>query len=406
MLIDGNYKLKNTLFFAFAFFAILGYTELPLKADIVKPLVQLLFILITINNVNFKNYLWVIPLLLIVVIFPLLAIILGVYNYNVTQIIFYMVAFLLMLLFVICVSNTYKYKIHTIINIWYYALNLSFLILFILYRGISLNLPYLFHAMLSNDRYGANKLFQRYSMGFTNINTFALFSSILLICVFYQLIHRTNIILSLVDIPIGIIFILNSESRSPIVVILILLLIYIILSIRNDIIRKILGWIIFIMFFGYIAVYIYLMLSSNKLFRLYNIIDSISSFRLSFGSQAVSVLSQYGNVLFGLGPMSTTYITNNIFGKLLTIDVSFEYYIFTIGIVGMLLLYGFFIWIFIMIRKVRIEHKFAIMIVSFYFVYSLFENILFIPNSAASLFCLSIIFTYLSGLITDLNQNN
>lgn len=396
MKIDKGYSLENILLFIFAIFAILGYTELPLKANIVKPLVQLMFILITIKNINFRNYTWLIPLLLIIVIWPLLAIIFGIYNYSVFQTLAYIAVFLLMLLFVISISSTYKDNVKDIITVWYYALNVSFLILFLLYKGISLNLTYLLHATFSNDRYGSNKLIQRYAMGFTNINTFALFASILLLCAFYQLLHNKNIILSLIDTAVGIIFILNSESRSPIVVISFLALIYIILSIKNKGIRFTLVSVMSLLIFSYSVVFVYLMLSANKISYLYNTIDSFSSFRLSFGSEAIDTLSRYGSLMFGIGPMSTTYITDNIFGKSITLDGSFQYYIFSMGVLGMLAMYFYFTYLYLKISKIKIDRKYAIIIMTFYFAYSLFENIFFIPNSTASIFCLSLIFTYLT----------
>lgn len=396
MKIDKEYSLENVLLFIFAIFAILGYTELPLKANIVKPLVQLMFILITIKNINFRNYTWLIPLLLIMVIWPLLAIIFGIYNYSVFQTLAYIAMFLLMLLFVISISSTYKDNVKDIITVWYYALNVSFLILFLLYKGISLNLTYLLHSTFSNDRYGSNKLIQRYAMGFTNVNTFALFASILLLCAFYQLLHNKNIILSLIDTAVGIIFILNSESRSPIVVISFLVLIYIILSIKNKGIRFTLVSVISLLIFSYSVVFVYLMLSANKISYLYNTIDSFSSFRLSFGSEAIDTLSRYGSLMFGIGPMSTTYITDNIFGKSIALDGSFQYYIFSMGVLGMLAMYFNFTYLYLKISKIKIDRKYAIIIMTFYFAYSLFENILFIPNSTASIFCLSLIFTYLT----------
>lgn len=393
------YKFIDALFFVFTIFAILSYTELPLHASIVKPIVQLLFILLTVKSVDIRNYIWVSPLILVMIVWPLVAILLNIYNYNTTQVLLYTAAFLLMLVFIVCVSNVYKARVTSVINIWFYALNLSFLVLFILYRGISLNLGYLLHAIITNDRYGSDKLIQRYSMGFTNINTFALFATILLLCAFYKIVHHKKTLLSLIDVVIGTVFILNSESRSPLFVILMLTIIYLILSIKNKGIRLALSSIIIILLLGYSIIFIYLMIRGNKLSETYNAIDSFSTFRLSFGSQAIGLLSQYGNVMFGLGPMSTTYITNNIFGKSVTLDVSFEYYIFTLGIIGTILIYAFLGWLFSKLVSIKKDHKFAIIIMAFYFIYSLFENILFIPNSTASIFCLSLIFTYLATAI-------
>lgn len=303
-----------------------------------------------------------------------------------------------MLLFVVSISSTYKNSINNIVNIWYYALNLSFLILFLLYKNISLNLMYLLHVIFSNDRYGSDKLVQRYAMGFTNINTFSLFASILLVCTLYQLIHHKNLILSSIDIVASIIFILNAESRASLVVILFLILVYIVISIKNKGVRSVLGIATVAILLCYSVTYVYLMLSANRISYLYNIIDSLSSFRLSSASQALDTLSRYGNLMLGVGPMSTTYITDNIFYKSLALDGSLQYYIFTVGIVGMVFIYSYFGYIFFKILKVG--QKYAIIVITFYFVYSLFENILFIPNSTASIFCLSLIFTYLYGLTT------
>lgn len=396
-----NYRFVDALFFFFAIFAILGYTELPLKANIVKPVLQLLFILLTIKNVNFRDYMWLSPLLIVVVLWPLVAILLNIYSYDTTQILLYIAVFFFTLIFIICVSNFFKGRIANIINLWFYALNLSFLVLYILYKGISLNLGYLMHSIITNDRYGANKLVQRYSMGFTNINTFALFATILLLCAAYEIMHHRMILLSSIDVVVGIIFILNSESRSPLLVLLMLVAIYAVLSVKHKGIRLSLSHLIIILILGYSVIFIYLMISDNQLSKAYNAIDSFSTFRLSFGSQAVEFLRQSGNVMFGLGPMSTTYITNNIFGRLMTLDVSFEYYIFTLGIFGLMIIYGFFGWLFSKIINIKEDHRFVIIITSFYFIYSLFENILFIPNSTASIFCLSLIFTYLIAAIEN-----
>lgn len=393
-----NYRLIDALFFIFTIFAILGYTELPLKANIVKPIVQLLFIFLTIKDVNIREYMWISPLLAVIIVWPLVAIILNIYNYNVTQIFLYIAVFLLMIVFVICISDFYKERVTSVINIWFYALNVSFLVLYILYKGISLNLGYLLNAIITNDRYGSDKLVQRYSMGFTNINTFALFAAILLLCAAYQIMHHKMILISLIDIVVGVVFILNSESRAPLLVILMLIIIYLVLSIKSKGIRLSLSCMLIILLLGYSITFIYLMISDNKLSAAYSVIDSFSTFRLSFGSQAVEILFQSGNVMLGLGPMSTAYITNNIFGKTMTLDVSFEYYIFTLGISGLILIYTFFGWLFSKVINIKKDHKYVITIMSFYFLYSLFENILFIPNSTASIFCLSLIFTYLSTL--------
>jgi len=150
-----------------------------------------------------------------------------------------------------------------------------------------------------------------------------------------------------------------------------------------------------LLIFSYSVVFVYLMLSANKISYLYNTIDSFSSFRLSFGSEAIDTLSRYGSLMFGIGPMSTTYITDNIFGKSITLDGSFQYYIFSMGVLGMLAMYFYFTYLYLKISKIKIDRKYAIIIMTFYFAYSLFENILFIPNSTASIFCLSLIFTYL-----------
>lgn len=122
-----NYRFVDALFFFFAIFAILGYTELPLKANIVKPVLQLLFIFLTIKNVNFRDYMWLSPLLIVVVLWPLAAILLNIYSHDTTQILLYIAVFFFTLIFIICVSNFFKGRIANIINLWFYALNLSFM---------------------------------------------------------------------------------------------------------------------------------------------------------------------------------------------------------------------------------------------------------------------------------------
>ena len=211
----------NTFMIFFIFCTALSYTEHPMGTTNGKFLVGFLIITCTIFFVDFSKYKWVIPLVAISVLYPLILMVFGIYNFNMLQSIEYLALYVFYLLLVICLSSFYENKVSTFIFIWQVSLTLVLSMLFVFYRGLSFNLSDLLKATITNQRYGTFLTNQRYGMGFLNVNTLALFSMLLILCSCYSLIKKRSRLLSIFDLVFATVLILNTESRTPIVLILV-----------------------------------------------------------------------------------------------------------------------------------------------------------------------------------------
>ena len=152
------------------------------------------------------------------------------------------------------------------------------------------------------------------------------------------------------------------------------------------------------MFFGAIGAFslffLWMLSETMNSSHIYGYIDELSSYRLSFGTQAINFVRDHSSTLVGVGPMSTSYLTTAIFGETIKLDNSFEYYLFSIGWIGLTVVYAFYVWLMIKVSQVKnIRYRtIGLVIMTFYFMYSIFENDIFIPNSPLSQFCLVIVF--------------
>lgn len=380
--------------FLYIFFSVLGYTELSVGAGMAQIFIQVLIIGIWIWNVNIYDYLFLWPLVVAVGIIPLIMILLGVYSFFTAQNLEYIIFFIFNLMFICCIVDRFKNNIQRLIELWFWTLNIVLGMLMFLYRGISLNLSFLLQAMISNQRYG-NNIIQRYGMGFKNVNTMALFAVILIVCSIYLFFKRKYRAFTILDVVFGIVLIINAESRAPLLVLFGVMVLFFIRNIKGEKTRRIFSTLYLVIVISFTVLFVVLLFCKNSGNYLYTLVDEISSYRLSFGTQAIEFVRSHGSTLFGVGPLSSSYITNNIFNMALTLDNSIEYYLFTLGWIGLFIVYTFLAWCLYKIMSVnRLDNRFAICIFDFYFLYSIFENTIFIPKSLLSLFCLTVILIY------------
>lgn len=377
---------------ALIIFTGLGYTENTFGSSILKYVAGFVLIIATISSVKINNYKWIIYLILVMCVWPLILMMFGLYNIAMQQSIGYIFLFIYYLVLIICLSNYYANNVINFITVWQVSLTGLLFSLLILYGGISLRLGYLLHLTLTNQRYGGNLLEQRYGMGFVNVNTLALFSMLLIFCSCYQLYKRKRIALSFIDIVASIIFILNAESRTPLILIVILFLLFLIENIKHKNLRINIENIV--LFIEIITTILFAVLFINgQGSSLYQNINEMSSSRLLYGTVAFKYLKLFGNVFFGVGPLNTSYITGEIFHNMATLDNSIEYYVFTLGIVGTILVYSYLFYLFVKVNKSG--SKMGFVTSTFYFIFSIFENAIFLPISAVNLLCLTIIFIIL-----------
>lgn len=380
-------QLLYILIYIYIASSVFSYTQIGMNMKVIKSLMQVLIIFIMIFHIKFKNYKWTFSLFLILIFYPLIMLGLNYYSSYPSQIILYVMMSFTSLFFYICLTEFFYSNFDMFIGIWQNALFFSLMMLMIIYRGISLNIVYMLKAIITNDRYGNNLIIQRYGMGFNNVNQLALFSSILFICSLYFLISKKRKIFSIINLAFSFILMCNAESRAPFVAISVAIILIIVLKFKNKIIKKIilffiiLGLVLFAMFFSYYA------LHGNTFSKIYQELNSISSMRLYYTSEALSYCEFMGTNFFGVGSMSTSFITQNIFQGNITIDSSIGYYLFTLGIFGTII-----IFLILLNFTFKILNSKALYLFIFYLTYAMFENSIFIPNSLLSCFGCVILF--------------
>lgn len=398
-----HFSLFDFFIFFFLFFSVLGYSSIGKGLSVIKTVIQVLLITLEVRKIDFKKYVFIWPLIFSSVLFPLVFIITGIYRLYIYQNILFCFYMVFNLIFIVCVSNRYKNKVLKLVKIIYIALNTSLIVLLLVFRNLSFNIPYLISAMITNQRYGNDMLLHRYGMGFNNVNTLALFSSLLIMISLYYIVHDKHVVLCFCDILFSLLCIVNAESRTPFFVLFVILVYFIVLNIKIPEVRRFCESIIYLALLSMSCAFIYYLVSNSGSTSFESYIDNLSSYRLSFGINAMTILKNSGSLLFGVGPLSTKFITLKVFGNNFTLDNSFEHYLFTLGWLGFAFVYGFFIWIFVKIHKQGKlnDAHYVLILLMYYFTYSLFENIMFIPNSTVSNICLFIIIAYVANLKLD-----
>lgn len=377
------------LFSLFIMASVASYTQLGDSMKIFKSVFEILIIFITITNLKLKKFKWVEPLILIFIIYPLILLGLNIYNLYPFQVVIYVGMLMLNLIFYVCVAEYYHNKLDDFIKVWQNALFSILVILLVIYRGISLNVSYMLHATITNNRYGGDLLFQRYSMGFTNVNQLALFSSLLFISSIYFLFKKKRICFSSICLVLSFIFICNSESRSPFVAIGITIIFMFFSRIKIKPVRNFFKWML-LFFIIIFSIFFALCVTKGISSMIYQELNSISSMRLYFSTKALDFVRSVGSIWFGVGPMSTSFVTTEIFGNNLTLDSSIGYNLFSFGIVGTIII---FTYIFLLLLKEFNNNEQYLVI--YFIVYAMFENSIFIPSSLLSCFGCIILFIFM-----------
>lgn len=397
----SKYRLitLNILTFALIFSFVLGYTELSSGQSMIKIVLQFMIISLTIFKVNFKNYSWSFWIIGIVVILPLFLLIIGEYSLSPERLLLFVIFYLFNYIFTICIADFYQNHLDMYVTIWQIAIASVLTFLFIIYRGINFSVLQHFNAMVSNDRYG-NIGLQRAAMGFINVNELGMFSAVLIICCIYQIGKRKFYLFSTLLILLSIVLVFNSESRTPVIAVLFSIVLIGILKVKSKLLRRtmeIFGSLIFLTFTSY---FLYLLVKGDMLSDSFQKFDELSSYRLTYGVQALNIVKHLGSPWLGLGPMQSSYINGNLISG--NLDNSFEYYIFTLGYIGTILIYMVVMWM--VIRLMKYKKTTSFLFFGFYIIYSYFEHAIFSPNSALSFFCLTIIFIFIKG--TYNNEKN
>lgn len=389
---ENNVKnyVVSFLVMLFIICSVASYTQIGSTMKIIKNIIQVLIILVTISDMRLRKYRWIYPLLLIFIIYPLLLVCFGIYNLYPFQVILYVGTLLFNIIFYMGLTEHFFNRFNNFIALWQNSLFIVLMLLLIIYRGISLNIPYMLRSVITNDRYGSDLLVQRYGMGFNNVNQLALFASLLFICSLYFMQKRQRMVFSGINLILSFILICNSESRAPFVAIGVALLMMIASNINSKFLSTLLkNCILFcLIFFG--IFFCYYSFKGSELSSIYYKLNTISSMRLYFSSEALSLVELSGTKWFGIGPISTSFVTNKVFGNILTLDSSLGYSLFAFGIIGTVVIFS--IIIYMILKNYKNE---SIFLVIFFVTYSMFENAIFIPNSLLSCFGCVILFIFM-----------
>lgn len=384
-------KLVYLLLVFFIISSVASYTEIGGPMKIIKNIFEILIIIVTISKVKIDKFNWITPLVIMLLIYPIIFVGLGVYKLYPKQIFMYVGMLALNLVFYVVLAEYFHDKFEIFIYIWQVSLFSILTILLVIYRGISLNIPYMLRSIITNDRYGSDLLVQRYGMGFNNVNQLALFSALLMVCALYFIAIKKHNFFSFACLIMSFIFICNSESRAPFVALGVAVLALVAFKLKNNFLENSIYififscLIIFGLFFSYYAI------KGISLSKIYQELNTVSSMRLYFSSQALAFSELSGTLWMGIGPVSTSFITKNIFGGTITLDSSLGYTLFSFGIIGTIIIFSILIYYIFLIRKQRT----IIYFITFFITYTMFENALFIPSSLLSCFGCIILFVAL-----------
>ena len=375
---DKQFVKDIIIYFLFSLFimvSVASYTQLGDSMKILRNVFEILIILVMITDLKLKRFGWIIPLVLILIVYPLVLLGFNIYNLYPFQVVTYIGMVVLNFTFYVCAAEYYHNKLDAFIKVWQNSLFSILLILLITYQKISLDIPYMLHAIITNDRYGSDLLLQRYSMGFTNVNQLALFSSLLFISSVYFLLNKKRIYFSSFCLILSFIFICNSESRSPFVAIGMAIVFVFFSKIKIKPIRNFFKWMLIILIIIF-SVFFGLCVIKGTGSEIYQKLNSISSMRLYFSTKALNFAESIGSQWFGLGPMSTSFVTTKIFGNTLTLDSSIGYNLFSFGIVGTIAIFAYIFWFLL-----KEFNKSELYLAIYFVVYAMFENSIFIPSS-------------------------
>lgn len=388
-----QFKLISDVFVIFIISgSIFSYTSYSLFGQVTRLAGQFGIILFYVWRVDFAKYSFLLPILITFVLYPLFLCSIGIYS-NLSQVLAYVTFFLWFLISLICVSECYKNNISGLFHLFYLTIIISLLLLFIFFRGISVNIFELLESIVSNHRYGGNISTARVSMGFQNVNQLGLFAAILIVFAIYFLINRKHIIFNLGVFFLSLILLLNSGSRTPIFALCAFVGIYCVYELNSVILKAFIkASIILIFLFSYLL-FVYLIYFSKTDSSFFQLIDELFSFRISFSQEALELTSKLGNSMTGIGIMSSSYIQNTYTGDNFAIDSSIAYYLLTIGWIGSLGLNYSVAYLTYKINK--LSYPILSSMFGFYISYAFFENVLFTPNSGLGIIVLSITFTYL-----------
>lgn len=381
-------KLVYVLLAFFIVFSVASYTGIGGAMKIIKNIFEILITIVTISKVRIDKFKWITPLVIMLLIYPIIFVGLGVYKLYPKQIFMYVGMLALNLLFYVVLAEYFYDKFETFIYIWQISLFSILIVLLVIYRGISLNIPYMLRSIITNNRYGSDLLVQRYGMGFNNVNQLALFSSILMTCALYFLTKKKHRFFSLVCLVMSFIFICNSESRAPFVALGVALLALVVLRLKNNFSKNVIYTFIFSCLILFSLLFSYYAIKGVSLSKTYQELNTISSMRLYFSSQALAFSELSGSLWMGIGPVSTSFVTKNIFGGTLTLDNSLGYMLFSFGVIGTILICIIVLNYIFSVRKQREIMYFIV----FYVSYAMFENALFIPSSLLSCFGCIVLF--------------
>lgn len=377
--------LTATMIFGY----VLNYSaEFSGIAGVLRLSSQGLIVLLGIWYVNIKNYYWAAPLLLAVVVLPLILMVVGVYARFTQANLSYITYFIFNSVAICCLATYFDGDVNKFIKIVSYTVLIILVSFFFRYGGLTLNIGTLFNNMINNTR----GYTERYGMGFVNVNTMGLIASIGVVGAVRNIFQKNLVLLNISAIIFYAIALVNSGARTPLLAFGVAIIFDVILRLWTPL-KLVLVTIFSGTLISVIGVIVYLSLGFGSSYKLYDLINAFTSNRLIFYTQALSIEKSFGGIWFGLGPMSTTFAKNTFLGAI-TIDGSAIYYVFTLGIVGAILILSYSI--FLVINTVKLNERIVAFLLMYNIAYALFENLLYIPNAILSMFVSVVIFIALA----------
>lgn len=387
---DISLKLSVIILIVFVVSGMLSYTNYSFGGQTIKLVTQSIFILLNIRKIRLKiNYIFTIfPLMGILILYSLVVLLFGVYDDTSGKVLEYIFFLVFYTVFLVALSEVFSSKVELFLNTVIHVVALTLLAMALLFRGISFNIFQLLSSMIFNQRYGNDAVTERISLGFQNVNTLGMISSLLVLLSIISLIWFSKKKVYIFYIAFGIILILNSGSRTPVIALSIAIITIFFTKIKFKNVRIFFLSLVSFVIMGSGFFFTWLVIYSNHLNDIFSVVDQFMSNRLSYGQMALQNVSGWQN-FFGIGPVSTSFYQSKFTGGLFVIDSSIIYYLITLGSVGTLMLTIYILGLnFCTIKSKKIMIP---VIYNFYLTYVLFENILFIPNSLGSTILLSLL---------------
>lgn len=393
--LNRNWFNFYTITAIMVFSVIMNYTQMSAIAANARLLMEIIFVgtaFWTFKSRLLQPYIFII---IVGCVWPLIGLLTGMYTISTKSVFLYIVFFVFYILFVCSFSFLMYKKIDVVLLIWQIVLFATLVYMALKSNELSFDLNILVNALVEDERYG-NELYSRVGLGFENVNQLGLFSAVLLMISIKFIINRKYMILSMMSIPVGILLILNSGSRSPIVVLLFSGFVAMASYYRKTLFGKLIGISVVGLSVMLILMFCQMVFLMNKDSIFFDIINDLSSGRLSNSVDAMQLLLEKSSPITGIGPMSSTTIRQYIFSSPyndVVIDNSIIYYIFCNGVIGLFGILGFFISF---TKKIwQTKETFPVVVCSFLGLYAMFENVFFVPNAATSIFALTIMTMYI-----------